>query len=145
MSDLEALRADFDRVVRERDDARDRADFLARECARVKDERDELRAENATLNGFLNCRFIAGSSSARVAPSTDTRRRFGIRFRLSIIPGVKRKSGQVWMARTRSLGEPSASVRRFSSSRPEPMARTSRFGTGGSRSSSDPPVPRRSS
>ena len=44
MSDLEALRAEFDRVVRERDDARDRADFLAKECARVKDERDELRA-----------------------------------------------------------------------------------------------------
>ncbi len=36
--DLEALRADFDRVVRERDDARDRADFLARECDRAKNE-----------------------------------------------------------------------------------------------------------
>ena len=54
-------------------------------------------------------------------------------------------SNQVWMARTRSRGEPSASVRRFSSSRPQPMARTSMFGRGGRRSSNDPPVPRRSS
>lgn len=40
---------EFDRVVRERDDARDRANWLAQECDRTKDLVEVLRAQALRL------------------------------------------------------------------------------------------------